>query len=268
MNIRNLSLLTGINAETIRSYRIKGLLKPAKKQNGYYSYTIEDYITLIHLRKLRGFSMSLDMINRYYHTDNENELVSMIDEEQSELRKQMAQMELELRLLEFEKKHIRQVGENGQNIYLLDAIDEKVDYYDLFDSEHFISDNNPFSDIYAYTSPTLRITKEILNGECTERMIPIQAGFGAYRHVIIENHLPMPTSNYIIIPKTYCICQIITLSRLDRMNLMILKPLMDYAKQNNYIFISDTTGYLLRVQIKDDQTQFRFRIRAAVEKRV
>ena len=99
MNIRNLSLLTGINAETIRSYRIKGLLKPGQKQNGYYNYTTEDYIALIHLRKLRGFSMSLDMIGRYYQTENENELISMIEEEQSELHKQMAQMELELRLL-------------------------------------------------------------------------------------------------------------------------------------------------------------------------
>ncbi len=266
MNIKNLSRLTGINGETIRSYRIKGLLKPGPDKNGYYNYTIEDHIPLIHLRKLRGFSMSLDMISRYYQTDDENELISMIEEEQSELRKQMAQMELELRLLEFEKHHIRQVGENGQNIYLLDAIDEKIDYYNLYGSEHFKSDNNLFPDIYAYTSPTLRISKEILNGECTERMIPIQAGIGTYRHIINDNSLPMPPSDYIVIPKTYCLCQIITLSRLDQMDLMMLKPLMDYAKQNNYVFISDTTGYLLRVQIKEDQTQFRFRIRAAVEK--
>ncbi|MDO5122609.1 MAG: MerR family transcriptional regulator [Erysipelotrichaceae bacterium] len=267
MNIRNLSLLTGINAETIRSYRIKGLLKPGQKQNGYYNYSIEDYIALIHLRKLRGFSMSLDMISRYYQTENESELISMIEEEQSELHKQMAQMELELRLLEFEKRHIRQVGENGLNIYLLDAIDEKIDYYNMYNSEYFRSHKDLFPDIYAYTSPTLRITKEILNGECSAKMIPIQAGIGTYRHIIKDNSLPMPPDDYTIIPKAHCLCQIITLSRLDQMNLLTLKPLMDYAKQNNYVFISDTTGYLLRVQIKENQTQFRFRIRAAVEKR-
>lgn len=264
MNIKYLSLLTGINAETIRSYRVKGLLKPVQEHNGYYSYNLEDYITLIHLRKLRSFSIGLDMISRYYMTDDENELISIIDEEQSELRKQMAQMELELRLLEFEKRHILQVGENGQNIYLLDPIDEKIDYYGLYDSDHIRSSIELYPDIYAYTSPTLLISKEILNGQCTDRIIPIKAGIGTYRHVINENHIPLPPNDYVVIPKEKCLCQIITLSRLDQMNLMMLKPLMDYAKENRYVFISDTTGYLLRVQIKNEQMLFRFRIRAAV----
>ena len=50
MKITELSRISGVNAATIRSYRLKGFLHPVKEKNGYYDYTAEDLVSLAYLR--------------------------------------------------------------------------------------------------------------------------------------------------------------------------------------------------------------------------
>ena len=55
MKINELAKLSGLNSETIRKYRERGLLKPVRNpENGYYEYSWPDFLNLLYIRKLRG----------------------------------------------------------------------------------------------------------------------------------------------------------------------------------------------------------------------
>ena len=55
MKIHELAHLSGVNPETIRMYRQKGLLHPARLANGYFDYSACNLYELMFVRKLRAF---------------------------------------------------------------------------------------------------------------------------------------------------------------------------------------------------------------------
>ena len=112
-------------------------------------------------------------------------------------------------------------------------------------------------------TPTIFIAKEILNGECTDRMIPVKAGLGTYRHIAEEKELTVP-ENIIMIPNGVHISQTIALRDLSSVSLLQLKPMMELAKRNGTPFISDTTGYLVHIRNVSGHRVFDFRIRACI----
>ena len=51
MKTNTLSNLSGVNAETIRKYRDRSLLRPAcNPENGYYEYSQADFLNLLYIR--------------------------------------------------------------------------------------------------------------------------------------------------------------------------------------------------------------------------
>ena len=63
MKINEMAKYSGVNSETIRKYRDRGLLRPEQNpENGYYEYTHADFLNLLYIRKLRGAGLSLDTI--------------------------------------------------------------------------------------------------------------------------------------------------------------------------------------------------------------
>ena len=54
MKIHELARLSGVNPETIRMYRQKGLLHPARLANGYFDYSACNLYELMFVRKLRA----------------------------------------------------------------------------------------------------------------------------------------------------------------------------------------------------------------------
>lgn len=57
MKIHELAHLSGVNPETIRMYRQKGLLHPARLANGYFDYSACNLYELMFVRKLRGANL-------------------------------------------------------------------------------------------------------------------------------------------------------------------------------------------------------------------
>ena len=106
MKVNELSKLTGVNIETIRSYREKGLLHPEKLKNGYYDYGLGDYISLIYIRKYRGYSIGLNDISSFYSAKSNEEIHAVIDKEQQILSERIARLEEEKRYLELERIHL------------------------------------------------------------------------------------------------------------------------------------------------------------------
>ena len=61
--IGQLSALLGIPVETLRFYENKGLIKPSKSsENGYRTYSTDDYFRLLVIKSFRGFGFSLGEI--------------------------------------------------------------------------------------------------------------------------------------------------------------------------------------------------------------
>lgn len=106
MKITELSRISGVNAATIRSYRLKGFLHPVKEKNGYYDYTAEDLVSLAYLRKLRGFSMSLEDIDTLFEASDPGRMLSLLDRESCRIQAKIHELEEQLRFLDFEKQHL------------------------------------------------------------------------------------------------------------------------------------------------------------------
>ena len=258
MKINELSKLTGIKAETIRSYRNRNLLHPEKLPNGYYDYSAGDFISLLYIRKLRGYSMALDDIAAAYQADSNEEILNLMEYKRQILLADITRLQEEKRYLELEQQHIMQSSGSEQEAFIMQSIDDKYDLYEFRKS-------HTMKGLYHMMTPTLFISKEVLNGECTDQIIPIRAGLGTYRYISEENHMTIP-DHLIVIPNGIHISQTITLSDLSSMNLMRLKPMMDLAKKNGTPFISDTTGYLVYIQNVNGKRVYHFRIRACIER--
>lgn len=263
MHINELSRLSGINKETIRSYREKGFLHPHQDTNGYYNYTSADFASLMYLVKMRTYQISLDDISRFYHPADINELDEVFDKEEAKVRARIHELESSLRFLEFERRHVHESFEtDDQEVLEQQSIDEKIDFYDFYEEGR----KKParFTDILQTTTPTLFISKDILNGPVEDRAVPMKAGLGTYRYLIEEKNLKVPEGG-IIVPNGICLSQMLVVSSLDEVNIMQLAPMMNYAKEHGRTFLSDTTGYLMRVETGKKDPVFYFRIRACVE---
>ncbi len=260
MNVKQISEISGVHIETIRSYRKAGYLHPVKKANGYYDYSDQDLISLFWIRKLRGYTMSLDQIGDFFFSDNTEELLDILKEKKGFIRREISSMELAMRFIDLETRHIEETSQNPiQSASMFQSIDDKLDIYDL----HYRSDR--FRELYYSMTPTVRITQDILNGPIEDRRIPIQVGVGTYRYILDEHHFPVP-KDAVLVPNGLNIVQILILDDFNSISLQELSPMMTYAKANGLTFLSDTTGYLLRIAIKDGIPSYHFRIRACVER--
>lgn len=71
MKIHELAHLSDVNPETIRMYRQKGLLHPARLANGYFDYSACNLYELMFVRKLRGANLGLETIASFYAEDGQ-----------------------------------------------------------------------------------------------------------------------------------------------------------------------------------------------------
>ena len=262
MKVNELAGLSGINPETIRSYRLKGFLKPKQLENGYYDYSFTDYISLVYLRKLRGYSFSMEDVRKFYSAGNNEDYLSVFEKMEEALERRIQVLQQEKKYLEFERRHFAESLQLGTGVQIMQSIDEKIDFFDL---GTFKNDLIPvIRDLYPRMTPTVRISREILNGECEDRIIPIRTGLGTYRHIVDEFKIPVP-QNHSNIPNGIHAGQMIKVDNLAQINLLQLKSMMDYAKEKGKQFLSDTTGYLMHIENEDGKLVCHFRIRACIE---
>lgn len=263
MKINELARLSGINPETIRSYRNKGLLHPVKQENGYYEYSAADYVSLAYIRKMRGYSFTIDDISRMYESQNPEFLLSVFDHEKEFLTAQIADLQNKLRFLELERRHVME-SSTINDVMIMQSIDDKIDFYDL---DYFLTNahaSHPLG-IYAMMTPTLWIDPDVLNGIVTDETVSIRAGIGTYRYLLKDlNTTPPETA--ITIPNGVCISQMLEVEDMNFISRRQIMPMIRFAAENNYHYLSGTTGYLMNIENRGGRQICHFRIRAVVEK--
>ena len=263
MHINELSKISGIHVETIRSYRMKGLLHPAKLDNGYYDYSLSDYVDLTYIRKLRNFSLSIDDIEGTFNSSIENQ-IEVLNHKENSIKEQIEDLYDQLKYIEFEKQHIdeSQTSKDSE-VIKAQSIDDKIDFYDLSIINE-IEDLPQITKFYRKSTPTILIDKDLLNGECRDMIIPLKIGVGSYRYIFEQNHMNIPTANNTV-PNGIYLSQVLVLDNLEKISLLKLKPLMDYAKASNTPFVSNTTAYLISIKNMNNRPLYYFRIRACIE---
>lgn len=265
MKVNELSKLTGVHQETIRMYRNEGLLHPIKLQNGYYDYSMQDYVSLLHIRKLREFHFSLDTIQQTSHADSLEGYLSQFQEKEIQMRQEIKQIEEKLSFIQFEKNHILSSLTTAKTSVTLDqSIDEKIDVYPPFQQDFSLLPTN-IPSYYFYTTTPIHISKDILNGEIKDETIPTKVGVGTYRSIYNKLNISIP-KNAIVVPNGLCVSQIVMLEDLTHINIQSLQPMMSYAKKINKPFLSDTTGYLIGILYQNNKPYYCMRIRSCIEK--
>ncbi|MEE8809151.1 MerR family transcriptional regulator [Lactimicrobium sp.] len=261
MYIHELSKLTNTNPETIRMYRKKGLLHPNRLANGYYDYSMADFASLMHLRKLRDFSMSFHEIEQALCADSSQFLLDSFSAREKAINDEIAALQEKIRYLELEKRHIRETMDEGfDSVRIMQSVDTKIDFYPPFEEVA----STLLSLHYQTTTICLHISKEILNGPIVDKEIPLQAGIGTYRYML-KDKTDIP-EKAVVIPNGLCISQLISLQDLTRINILSLAPMMTCAKSNHTPFLSDTTAYLATMNYQQDKPVYIFRLRACIEK--
>lgn len=258
MKIKDLSNLTGVNPETIRMYRNMGLLNPSQRENGYYDYQFDDFVKLHFVKKMREYQVPLNTISTAMSLET---YLDAILNTKSEIEKQIVQLQEQLKFIKLEQEHLENV-KNGDysQAQIIQSIDAKVDMYDFFEPKIANTQYKYFKG----TSPSLLIKKEYLNGEICDEKVPIDIGIGMYLYALQKSNLSIPT-NAKVIPNGLFVTQILEVTDFREINLEQLKPMIDYAKNNNLKYISDTTAFLVGFSKREEKTVYIFRIRACIQ---
>ena len=264
MKINELSKLTGIHIETIRMYRKEGFLHPTKLSNGYYDYSMEDYASLLHLKKLRSFDFSLDEIKQSEHSENISEYLEHFNDVEKRLTNEIHAIQQKIKFIHFERNHVlSSINTADTSVSINQSIDEKIDIYPPYETNFPTFSYDP--NFFLYTTTPIFIPKDILNGPVKNENIQVKVGIGTYRSIYQKMNLSIP-HKAIIIPNGICLSQIIRMHDLTSINLSQLEPMMDYAKQIGKPFIYDTTGYLAGITYEKGKPVYLMRIRACIEK--
>lgn len=264
MKINELSKLTTINTETIRMYRNLGFLHPEKLENGYYDYSMQDYASIIHLKKLRAFDFSLQDIHESEHLDSLEEYLSRFKKVEIELHKEIESIQKKIDFIHFEMEHVLStISTYDANVSLNQSVDTKIDIYPPFKKNQLV-DPTTYSNYFLYTTTPIFISKDILNGDIKDEIIETNVGIGTYLSIYQKMHVEIP-DNAITIPNGLCITQIVYMKDLTHINILDIAPMINYAKKLNKKFISDTTGYLVGVTYEDKDPVYIMRIRACIE---
>ena len=130
MKVNELARLTGLNAETIRKYRDRGLLRPkCLPDNGYYEYSYADFLNLLYIRKLRGAHLSLDAIEATYSGEDAGSLLKGYRETIEALDEQIRLLTRRKRMLMLSYRHYERDAVADREVRLIESFGDKYDSY-------------------------------------------------------------------------------------------------------------------------------------------
>lgn len=263
MKINELARISGVSPETIRKYRDRGLLTPqCNPENGYYEYSKADFLNLLYIRKLRGSNLSLEMIDRTYHSEDAASLLEgyrmTIDALEEEI-KQLRRREMMLRL---SYRHYERDADYLGKIRAIDAFGAKYDSY--FDPADHDEVRQLWIDNMDLFTLVLCIDRRYFEIEQLPEAVPLRVGLGTYEDILRETGLPLPR-NVSIFPEGHYVSFFLELEDVEHMSGAALVPVRNYLREQGLRAVSDTTAYLYRVDQAGEKLRFVFCVRVRVE---
>ena len=263
MKINELARISGVSPETIRKYRERGLLNPqCNTENGYYEYGNADFLNLLYIRKLRGANLSLDTIERTYHSEDADSLLEgyrmTIDALEEEIRR-LRRREMMLRL---SYRHYERDAGTLDQLRLIDAFGVKYDsYFDPGDHDPVLKLWIDNVDLFTLV---VCIDRQYFGMDVLPESVPLKVGIGTYEEVLRETSFPLP-HNVSIFPEGRYASFFLELADTDEVSGAALQPIRSYLRLNGLRAVSDSTAYLYRVDQTKGQLRFVFCVRVRVE---
>ena len=247
MKINELAKLSGLNSETIRKYRERGLLKPARNpENGYYEYSWPDFLNLLYIRKLRGANLSLDAIEATCRSGDAESLLQGYRETIADLEKQVRELKRREMMLSITARHYErdaQAADQDKPDQIRKRWIENVDLFTLV----VCIEQRYFED-----------------AELPER-IPIRIGIGTYENIIREEHIRMPKQVSVFPKAKYASFFLEVADDLRSVPAERLEPVRQFLREQDLHAQGNSTAYLYRVDTSGTQPRFIFCVRVMVE---
>ena len=262
MKINELAKLSGLNAETIRKYRDRGLLKPKRNpENGYYEYSSADFLNLLYIRKLRGANLSLDAIESSCLRGDAETLLEGYRKTICDLEEEIRQLRRREMMLRITARHYERDAENTGEIRVIDAFDTKYDCY--FGPEppagtlgHWVRNVDLFTLVICIEKRWFE------EAELPER-VPVRVGLGTYEEVLREEKLPVP-EEVRVFPRGKYVSFFLRLDELDSVESSRLSAVREFLQSRGLKPESDSTAYLYRVDTASGTPVFVFCVRVLV----
>ena len=263
MKTNTLSNLSGVNAETIRKYRDRSLLRPAcNPENGYYEYSQADFLNLLYIRKLRGANLSIDSIADTYVCDESESLRQEYEKTLEDLQKQIRQLKRKEMMLRLTYRHYERDAASTGKISEIESFGTKYDMY--FESDVIPEEMNAWIRNVDLFTLVINIRKEFFEAESLPERIPFRIGIGTYQEVLEEEQIAIP-EQAAVFPEGRYVSFFLEIDNLQSFESRKLDEVRRYLKENNLQPDSDTTAYLYRVTFADTGYHFHFCVRLRVE---
>jgi len=262
MKINELAALSGINAETIRMYRQKGLLHPRQLDNGYYDYSITQLKELMNIRKLRSEKLGLDMIIYNCTHDDLKGTVDALAQEHEALTEQIKELQRQQYMIKVTLDHLDYYLKNPGKVEVLEVED---DSYCLVLGDTPGENVREWFDHITLMTQSIIIPPEILTGGSLPTMIPYASGVGTYKHILEDNGIDIPPEA-VSIPKGRYLTIWVIPEQENAVSCEQIQPLLDYAREKNYELTGHSTAFLYRVDTNKGRPKFVYRFRVRVKK--
>ena len=256
MKINTLAGISCVNAETIRKYRNRNLLRPeCDPENGYYKYSQADFLNLLYIRKLRGANLSLDSIKSTYYCEESEKLCKEYEDTLHDLQKQIRQLKRKEMMLRLTYQHHERDAVSPQDISVVQSFSTKYDMY--FEDEHFSDEINTWIRNIDLCTLVINIEKYFFETTTLPKRIPFRIGMGTYREVLEEEQIAIPESA-VEFPEGQYLSFFLDIENLQSFECAKLDAVRRYLKKNGLRPLSDTTAYLYRVTFTDTGYNFHF----------
>ena len=262
MKTTELARLTGLNVETIRKYRERGLLKPhCCPENGYYDYSATDFLNLLYIRKLRGANLSLDTIASTYAAPSADKLLDSYRATVRSLDEQIEQLRKKERLLRLHMEHLERDTPSFEDVHLIEARAAKYDSY--FDEEIIDPARTVWIKNMDLFIQVLSVSREYLICDTLPERVPIRLGLGTYTDILAEYSFPIP-ADAVYFPEGRYASFFLTVEDPESIESEQLLPIRDFLREQHLCPETDTTAYLYRVDNRGNVIRFIFCVRVKV----
>ena len=260
MKITELARLTGVNPETIRMYRQKGLLHPQRQPNGYFDYSAYNLYELLFVRKLRGANLGLETITSFYNEEKQTGTIRTMAQEINALDEAIRELEQRKKQLLSTLGHYILFPERQQKVQKLTLRSEcwflplELDRKNAPCRRWLEHPDALFTGIYIDPEQLAR----------PQEPVPYRLELGVYTEDLRRRKLPIPPQARRMPGGTYLFSflEARTDGTMDRSQ---LQPMADYAAEHHYRFCPEQGAFLYWLNDAPDGLRMVFCFQARVE---
>ena len=261
MKIHELARLSGVNPETIRMYRQKGLLHPARQANGYFDYSVYNLYELMFVRKLRGANLGLETIASFYAADGQASALRSMAKEIHALEESIRELEQRKKQLTSTLGHYVLFAGQPQQVQVLPLrrdcwfLPLELEPADGPCRQWMEHADDLFAGIYIDPAHLAQ----------PEQAVPYTLELGAYVEDLRRLKLPIPPKARRM-PAGIYLVSFVAAETDGTIPGSQLQPMVDYAAAEHYRFCPEPGSVLYRLNDQDDALQMVFCLQVRVER--